>query len=136
MSTKAAGNVVEMPKLLSIEEVTAVEDITYDVIDIPEWGGKIRIGSITAEDMMEWVESNEGEARRTAGLRLIVKSLVDEEGNRIGAPNLLQVLKKKNNAVCTRIVERILKLNQLNPKASEELKNASSEAPTGASPTA
>ena len=133
MATKEA--VVEAPKLLTIDEVIAADDIQYEEIEVKEWGGKIRIGSVTAEDMIEWVESNEGEARRTAGLRLIIKSLVDENGARIGTPNLLQVLKKKSNAVCTQIVERILTLNKLNPKASDQLKNESSEVPTGASPT-
>jgi hypothetical protein len=122
--------------LLSIDEMFAKDDTQYEVVDVPEWGGSIRIGSLRAGDMLDWVDATEGKAKRTAGLRLIIKSLVDTSGKRIGAPDMLERLKQRDHAVVSRIVEQILKLNKMNvvKKAQEDAKNDSGEADTDASP--
>lgn len=126
----------EKKKFLSLQQIKESKDEKFAEIDVPEWGGTIRIGSITAGEMIDFAESNDGPAKKTAGLRLIVKSLVDEDGNRIGDDALLQDLKKKDSAVCSRITDAILELNGLGEEAKKKRKNASGEATTAASPTA
>lgn len=94
----------------TIEEILAEPDVEYALV--PGWGDKkIRIGSLTAGDMIEWSEANEGEAKRTAGLRLIVKSLVDSQGKRIGNDKHISLLRAKSHKVTEGIVKAILKLN-------------------------
>jgi len=93
----------------SVEDMLAAPDVEYTTID--GWNGKIRIGSLTAGDMIEWAEANEGEAKRTAGLRLIVKSLVNSEGKRIGNERHIPLLRAKSHKVTESIVRAILKLN-------------------------
>jgi len=110
-------------KLVSFDDVDKANDLKYDTVEVAEWGGKIRLVSINAEDMIEFVESNDGPAKRTAGLRLIIKSAVDAEGNRIFKDEHLQVLKKRNSATCNRIVNAILQLNGLNVKDQATAKN-------------
>ena len=94
-------------------------DIEYAVIDGFKPGDKFRIGSLTAGDLIEWNEANEGEAKRTAGLRLITKSLVGppptntryaEAGTNIAR------FRKMSHKVTERIVKDILKLNGINVK--------------------
>ena len=85
-------------------------------------GKFIRIGSLTAGDLIEWTEANEGEAKRTAGLRLITKSIVDSNGNRIGTVRDIPKLREKSHAITERIVRGILKLNGMRVKG-EEIKN-------------
>jgi hypothetical protein len=119
------GNVVKIEdKVLSIEEMLAADDVQFAVVKA--WNGNVRIGSLSASDMIEFVESNEGPAKRTAGLRLIIKSLVKH----------LEAFGKKNAQVTNRIVAEILKLNGLDEAAKKALGNASSEVDTDASPTA
>lgn len=126
---------VKESKLLSLDDIDSVDDIKIIRREVPEWGGHILLGSLPSSDMIDWVEATEGPAKRTAGLRLLVKSLVDDNGNRIGTDNHLQVFKKKSAEVCNRVLDDIIKLNGLNKKAEAEIKNESSEVDTAASPT-
>lgn len=128
---------METQKILSIDEMFATDDTQYDVVDVPEWGGSIRIGSLRAGQMLEWVEANDGQAKRTAGLRLLVDSLVDADGARIGKKEHIQKFKERDHSVVTRIVERILELNKMTvvKKSQDDAKNGSGEAATVASHT-
>jgi hypothetical protein len=125
---------------MSAEDFDDLEDTQFMEVTVPEWKDKagiprtLRLGSLTADDLLEWVDANEGPAKRTAGIRLVIKSLVDASGNRIGTDKLINSLKKRNADVIRRLVEAVLKLNGMNVDA-EKVKNDSSEVSTGASPT-
>lgn len=110
----------------TIDEIASAQDIEYATVDgfVPD--RPFRIGSLTAGDLIEWSEANEGEAKRTAGLRLITKSLVNAKGERFMATDTkaLDVLRAKNHKVTERIVMDILKLNGMNVKADAAAKNA------------
>lgn len=98
----------------TVEDMLQSEDVDYATIE--GWNGYIRIGSLTAGDLIEWTEANEGEAKRTAGLRLIVKSLVNSKGERIGRDHHIPLLRNKSHKVTERIVKEILKLNGMQLK--------------------
>lgn len=106
----------------SAHDLLAAEDVEYVVVS--GWNGQIRLQSLTAGDMIEWSEANEGEAKRTAGLRLIVKSVVDSKGVLILTDTHIATLRKKSHRVMETIVKAILKLNGMNVKAETETKNA------------
>lgn len=100
-------------------------DVEYDFVDGFRPGEKFRIGSVSAGDIMAWSES-EKEEKRTAGLRLITKSLVGPEPeNRRYAddPRYVEVFKKVRHKETERVVKAILKLNGMNVKGIEEAKN-------------
>lgn len=123
-------------KILSIDEMLAPQDIEFMELDVPQWGGTIRLGSLPADSMMEWVESADGPAKKTAAIRLIIKSLVDAEGNRIGDESKhLAAFKKRSASVLNEIAGKILELNKLNKEDQEKTKNALRETDTAASPT-
>jgi hypothetical protein len=120
-------------KFLSIDEILAAPDVQY--AEVQAWGSTVRLGSLSAGDMIDFVEANDGPAKKTAGLRLIISSLVNEEGVRIGKPEHLAVFKQKDARTCNKLVEAILTLNGLNPKETTAVKTDSSEAASVASPT-
>ena len=109
-----AGLKDETKKVLSIADIENATDVEY--FEIEAWGGIVRIGSLTADDFIEWQEANEGPAKRTAGLRLIVKSLVDEQNTRIGTDKHIELFKKKSVAMTEKVVSAIVKLNGLKVK--------------------
>jgi hypothetical protein len=122
-------------KFLSVDDIEQIDDIKIIRREVPEWEGHILLGSLPSDAMIEWAEASDGLAKKTAGLRLIVKSMVNEKGERIGTDRHLQVLRKKSAVVCNRIIDDIIKLNGLNKKAEAEIKNDLSEADTDASHT-
>lgn len=109
----------------SVDEMVAegASEVQYAVIEGFKEGKKIRIGSVSAGDMIEWSESNEGEAKRTAGLRLITKSLVNAQGVRISSDRDIIKLRSMRHNVTERIVKEILKLNGMTVKADKDSKN-------------
>ena len=108
-------------KILSMDDILAVEDTEYKEIEM--WGGVARIGSLTAGELLEFVEANKGPAKTTAGLRLIIKSLVNKDGNRIGKDTHLQGLRTRNAKQIEDLTNKILVLNGIGKKAQEEAKN-------------
>lgn len=106
-----AGVNGEDKHVLSMDEILAADDVEY--AEIEGWKGMIRIGSLSAEDFIEFNDTNEGPAKKTANVRIILKSLVDKDGKRIGSDKHIEALKKKSHATINRIVQEIIKLNGL-----------------------
>lgn len=106
-------------RVLSIDEILATDDIEFAEVPGYKPGEVIRIASLTAGDIIEWSEAGEGEAKKTAGLRLIVKSLVDENGKRIGKDEHIHAFKRKSHRQTELIVKAILKLNGMHVKSGE-----------------
>ena len=118
--------------ILSIDEMLSADQVDY--AEIPAWKikdpktgemiqGYVRIGSLMADEVAEFRETNEGPAKKTAGLRLFVKSLVDAEGKRIGNETHFHAFKKTSNAVQERVLAKVLELNGLTTKAAIDAKN-------------
>jgi hypothetical protein len=128
----------------NFEEVLAAEDAEYRTIKA--WGGKhARIGSLTAGQLITFLENNENpEKKRTNGMLLIALSLVDKKGKRLvntidetAVQTAIHQLHTRDASINGNVVEKILLLNGLNKKDAKEIaKNVSGEAPSGASPTA
>jgi hypothetical protein len=124
----------EKDDLLSAEDILGTDDIEY--VKVPAWGGKsLQLQSLTAGDMIEFVQTNEGPARHTAGVRLIIKSAVDKDKKRMFKDSDLELLKRKNSKITNVIVDAILKLNGLDKKSQEAAKNVSGEAVPADSPS-
>lgn len=122
-----------MDKVTDISEeriVGSMDDLGQDSVDydtIPGFapGKSLRIGSLTAGDMIEWSEANEGEAKRTAGLRLITKSLVGPEPHNVRYatdPKNIKVFRGYRHKITENIVKAILKLNGMEVKKDGEMK--------------
>ena len=85
--------------------------------------------SVTAGDLIEWSEANE-DAKRTAGLRLIIKSVVDGQpgvdegarGARIMDDTHIALLRKLQHKTTENVVKAILKLNGMTVAADDKVK--------------
>jgi hypothetical protein len=120
--TEDADNELDGVPTLTIDDMLAADDTQFRYIDMRPlgWPGKARIGSLTAEDLIQWTEANDGKAKKTAGLRIIIKSLVDDSGRRIGREEHLNKLANKSHKAIDAIVKEILDLNGLAVKKKEE----------------
>jgi hypothetical protein len=124
-------------KILSFADAMKADDTHYLEMDIPEWGGTYKFGSVSASEMMRWVEANQGEAKKTASFRLIAQSWIEPDGKRLEEPDkAIDSFRGRDNLVIERILEELIKLNGLKIKGREEAKNDSSGTATDASRTA
>jgi hypothetical protein len=117
----------------SMADINEASTIEYLEIKGFKAGQMVWIGSLTAGDIIEWSEAGDDkEAKRTAGLRLLSKSLVSvEEGTGKPGPTSVRyanddasiaVFRKKNQADCQRVIAAVLELNDLTPKADAAAK--------------
>lgn len=121
--TDEAGKVGVKPKVLTLDDVIAVDDQQIIDIPVPEWGGVVRVISLTAAEMITEIEGKEGVDKEKLGLRLVVRSLVDEHGTRIGTDAHIAMLEKKSAAVVNRIATAVMKLNGLEKVSQAGLGN-------------
>ena len=109
-------------EMASFEELEAAEGVEYATIKA--YGLTFEVGQVSSFDMIEWVESNEDPAKsREAGLRLLVKSLVDKNRQRIPKADharMVKVFGNKSNLANGKVIAVILRLNGMD-KAAQKL---------------
>lgn len=98
----------------SMDEIFGTNDVEYNVIDA--WGKKVRVVSMSAEDFIEWNEASTDAAKKTSGIRLFLKCIVNAKGERIGTLKHMEQLKKKSVREIIKVVQVILKVNGLEVK--------------------
>lgn len=101
---------------LNLNALIEAED--FEVAEVVLPFGTVRLGSISAERMMDFVEKNSSDTatkaeKQQAGLMLIMESLIDGENKRIGDPKLVTALAKKTHRTISTIVDAIFKLNKV-----------------------
>ena len=126
-----------MKKLLSLDEILQKDDTQYREVEVPEWGGTVRLGSLTAGKMIEFFEKKDEGDKKTLAMRLFLECLVDDSGKRIGDKAKLEALKEKNLQVFVRLLPDMLDLNGMGTKSVpvEDAKNDSAATGSGGSPT-
>lgn len=105
---------------LSKEEIFAAQDTTEMDVDVPEWGGKVRLRSMTGtqrSNYEHWVSCRGRENDRDfRGLReqLIVACAVDESGNPLfETEEDIEKLAEKNANVIERLATAAQKVSGL-----------------------
>ena len=126
--------------IATFEELEQANDTEYS--EVKAYGKTIRLGSLNSGDMMDWVQSNEDEdtmgapkRSQDAGLRLIVRSLVDKDGKRVPKEKfdaMVESFRNKSARSNGQVIAAALLLNGLNRAPA---KNDSGEGVSGDSPT-
>lgn len=115
--------------------ILAVPDITTEDVDVPEWGGVVRVRGLTASqrDAFE-AASLQGKGKNTSvnlhnlRARLVALCIVDEDGNQLFAERDVHVLGQKSAAAIDRIYDTATRLSGIGENDVEELtKNSESD---------
>lgn len=117
---------------LSKDQILGASDATYAEVDVPEWGGKVRIGSITAAEKSKYQTGlfkfdkdgnrtiNEKNLE-TLSTRLIAACVVDGEGERVFDEKDVAAIGKKNAAVIERVFKVCQEHNGMEPPKKDEI---------------
>lgn len=110
-------------KTLSAQEILDADDAEYAYVDVPLWGGTVRLRTLTADEAMDFARlssNSDGSMHGEMMVYLVEKTAVDEQGDQLFSKEQAKGLTKKNFRIFTELQDAALELNKLNPKDSEE----------------
>lgn len=111
--------------LLTKDQILNSEDGKTIDIDVPEWGGSIRIATMSgfARDQFEGSLIGKGGGTNTVNIRakLAAATIVDENGALMFTEKDVAALGKKSAAALDRVFEASQKLNRISDSDVEEL---------------
>jgi len=125
-------------KLLSRDAILAAQDVTYEELAVPEWGGTVRIKALTGEQrdafesscVVERKDGSEKFSARDFRAKFVARVIVDEKGTRIFSEEDVQALSRKSAKALDRIFEvgaRLAGMTKKDLKALEGNSGAQSD---------
>jgi hypothetical protein len=115
-----------MSKLLSWDEIEQADDLGGQVVEVPEWGGSVRIArlSLAAADAL-FLKGGTGVDAR---VRMLAACLVDESGAPLVPEDKLSEMMSKSAVVIDRLYRIAAERNGLSLKKVEDaVKNSESD---------
>lgn len=108
--------------LLNKSQILAASDRKTEDLEVKEWGGTVRISTMSASDRDKWEQDTYGgEKTKTEDFRarFVALCLVDEKGDRLFTDKDVAQLGAKSAAALDRVFRAAQKLNALGEAAIE-----------------
>lgn len=113
---------------LSRDEILNAPDLAIEVVEIPEWGGAIRVRGLNGEERDRFeasVVQIDGKKTKmnmsNMRARLVALTAVDEQGKRLFKFSDVEALGKKNAAALDRIFDKAMELSGMREEDIDEL---------------
>lgn len=113
--------------LLTREQILAADDLPSKEVEVPEWGGSVKVRSITAKDRDEFEQAliAARQAKRVAPenvrARYVAACIVGEDGKPLFTAKDVEALGQKSFAALERVYQAATELNALSDEAVEDL---------------
>jgi hypothetical protein len=112
-------------KLLSKEDIFGIDDRKSEIVDVPEWGGQVKIKTMSGSEKdafeAQCIGPNGGTNMKHIRAKLIAACVVDEEGKQMFTRDDIVKLGSKSAAALDRIFTAIQKLNAVSDEDVEEM---------------
>jgi len=128
-------------KLLGRDDILGTKDRIFDYVGCPEWGGKVRVRSLSAQENDEYeisiYENNlpavEGEKPKERNVKavLVALSVVDEKGRCLFTTADIKELGKKSNAPIVRIWRKVRQISGIGEGAVDRAEKNSETGQSG-----
>lgn len=116
-----------MTKVLTGIEILAADDREFALVDVPEWGGHVRIVSLDADQLLAYHElsaaASKGKKENPLAY-LVAESCVDAEGKKAFTKADVERIAKKRPKILVRIMNAALKLNSMEEKTEDDPGNS------------
>lgn len=106
---------------LTKSEILSKDDRTFQEVDVPEWGGSVRIASFAGEYRDAWEMSVANKQIKNIRARLVALSAVDDNGDLLFSDSDVDKLGKKSGKALDRVFSACLKLNGIGQPEVEDL---------------
>jgi hypothetical protein len=112
-----------MSKILSIRDIAQAQDIKTKDVEVPEWGGVVRLRSMTAEEAVDFLASVKNNRAENVP-QIIKRCAINEDGTKmINSDEDLAVLKGKSMSAMVKVGQAALVLNGFTEENEGETKN-------------
>lgn len=116
--------------LLTAADILDADDIRSEYVEVPEWGGTVKVTGLTGEQRnkvgtlmrAEAKKTNEDDALAFFQMRIAAASMIDEEGKRLFSQNDVAKLAKKSAVAIQRVYDAAARLSGIGEEAIEEAK--------------
>jgi hypothetical protein len=123
------GRPVSAHDILTFSE--SEDAVEYKRVPAFKNGEVFVLRNLRAGDIIEWSEASEGPAKREAGLKLMIRAIVDgEPGKDAGATGQpvmneshIQGLRRIPHKYTERVIKDIIKMNEMSVRGGSEAKN-------------
>jgi hypothetical protein len=115
--------------LLSRDAILQVDDLVYEDVSVPEWGGMVRVKALAGaeRDAFEAYIAGEQQGKkrvrnlRNIRARMAAMAMVDEKGKAIFRPSDIETLGKKSAAALDRVFDAAMRLAGMRDEDIDEL---------------
>lgn len=126
-----------MNNLLTRDAILTADDIRFEEVPVPEWGGTVRVRSLIGSERDEYEAAIAGDGTKpdltNLRARLVAKAVVDEAGKRVFSDADVAKLGMKNAAALNRVFDVVRALSGLTKEDVEALAGNSDAAQSGSS---
>jgi hypothetical protein len=117
----------DVGKFLTGAQILQAVDLKTEIVDVPEWGGSVVVTELMAHDRDAYEQSmwnDRGNGRMVSNrdnvrARLVVRSLVSPDGQRLFADEEADALGAKSAAVIDRLFDVAARLSGMDEKDVE-----------------
>ena len=130
-------------KLLNFDDILAKQDKEFENVDVPEWGGTVRIAAMSGTDRDRWelsmMQADDTSERgfkmnfdAYSRVRLVALCLVDDDFQRVFVTDeQVKALGQKSGAIMDRLYGIAQRVNGLSDDDIEDLEKNSESAQNG-----
>ena len=128
-----------MVDYLSKDAILGADDLPFEDVDVPEWGGTVRVRGLTGterdrfEFKMAAAKDNPDQVEVRA--QVVGRCLVDGDGKRLFTDKELSKLGAKSGAALDRAFDKVRELSGMGDKAVDQAAEDFSSAPDDGSPS-
>ena len=112
-------------EFLGRDAILGADDLAYDTVPVPEWGGTVRIRALTRTERDRFEAEVAGNGKRlkldNVRAKFVARCIVDAKGNQVFGTADVAALGRKNAAVLNRVFEACQKLSGLTDEDVDEL---------------
>jgi len=109
---------------LKREQILKAKDLQTAEVEVPEWGGSVRVRTMTGEARQAFQESintPKGKLPKNMIEALVIATAVDDDGEPLFVQDDIAELKKKSSLALQRVFEVAAELNGLTDKSIDKI---------------
>ncbi len=117
-----------MSQYLTKDQILQAQDIMFEDVPVPEWGGTVRVVTLTGNErdaieasMIVGKGKNKDVSLANLRAKVVARSVVDEEGKRIFEDEDIAALGRKSAAALNRVYEVAQRLSGITQEDVDEL---------------